>query len=1047
MKKLVTALMIVLPLVLLIALFTVTNVARITAQIPVTGIQISNKGDNGIFTFDIADYDSPMYEEDLGIEVLPFVASNREYTLSVTDAENGEKSDIVTLNDDGSFALNDAGVAKLTYTSNDGGYSDSIIFNISCSGVLELKKPTVADLQGNEYVLEEGTDTDYTVSVYSGTYNIVANCYPSTASSSQVRYTAQDPVAVDINEVSGKLNARFGGDHIIEISVEDAHGNQLIQTVKMHVEKSADLTLNAQPLSTSSNDATITAPLNSKTFTLYADCPAGTEQDAIMLTIKGISDNSCTYSVRKLDVSDTAFAIDVVLEKAYSDALSQTFSLVIYDKTYDFNVEFADYTFTIYSQYKTPDNGDILLFENTQTRLFISSEPENPNIRYTWKADIGFEDMISVLSQENGYCTIISPVRGRPRIIVICEEYKDGEWITVQTIEQRLSVAKRYTSLLFSENAQSYGLGTVAIANQKYDGNGNLVISDYESGFCAYNGKDKINPDEYSDIEFSTSNSSIADITQTEQGLFVQIKSTGEVTLKATYKYGDIMGVAPVTFTFNAVEGVEVSNYDQLKKASRAELRIVLAKDVYLGEDLFDRSANGSRTPKYDDATMKEKLLSYTEEIPTTFDWTYYKNTGSSSAPLLRYCFEFTNDFYGNGHILNAEYITNMTDTTDNLYDFAVFRGPLDFVSTSQGGIKVAAVKGQDNIVYLVRKDNITIDNTVLKGCDDESLYDNGDFNLSLLNYTGTTLEIMSDARLTNSRVMNGRTVVRIFGRADVSSDYVNPSDEKISVTIDGCILQNAREFILKIGTNRYMKDSSAADPSLTDSNGQPYSQYNSSACDSYAGDDYFMQNYVLTDVVLKDSTLRTSGLFTIGMESHFAGTMLNGGSQFKLEGWHDLAATSYPAYLHLVGDVKLLDWKPLSSVDSSTLIETPSSNGTNLAFLSLNISEMLQAVQTYGGYSNIIDVIDGEKYVHGGIAFYGGGKNYSMLDTSQYTFANMNEYNVNISILSQCDDSILKQQGQLLPLAAGTHDFRFIMFDATSEFRYPQQQEIKIET
>lgn len=74
MKKIVTALMIVLPLVFLIALFAVTNVASVTADISASSIRIGNKGDNGIFSFDIANYEHPMYESDLAVEVLPYKA-------------------------------------------------------------------------------------------------------------------------------------------------------------------------------------------------------------------------------------------------------------------------------------------------------------------------------------------------------------------------------------------------------------------------------------------------------------------------------------------------------------------------------------------------------------------------------------------------------------------------------------------------------------------------------------------------------------------------------------------------------------------------------------------------------------------------------------------------------------------------------------------------------------------------------------------------------------------------------------------------------------
>lgn len=44
---------------------------------------------------------------------------------------------------------------------------------------------------------------------------------------------------------------------------------------------------------------------------------------------------------------------------------------------------------------------------------------------------------------------------------------------------------------------------------------------------------------------------------------------------------------------------------------------------------------------------------------------------------------------------------------------------------------------------------------------------------------------------------------------------------------------------------------------------------------------------------------------------------------------------------------------------------------------MTLNIAEMLRAVKDNGGdtYKNIIATKDGTEYVHGGIAFYGGGK------------------------------------------------------------------------
>ncbi len=1049
MKKLVTALMIVLPLVLLIALFTVTNVTKIAADIPATGISINNRGDNGdgIFSFDIADYALPLYESDLGVEVQPLIASNRDYSLSVTD-QDGNPSDMVTVDESGAFQLNDVGVAKLTYTSKDGGYSDSVQFNISCTGVLGLIKPTLKDSHGNEIpVIEE--DGDFYANIFYDTYTLGANFYPTNNVVAQALYKAVDSEALTINEVSGELKANYSGNHLVEISTINAFGNEIKQTIELRVQKQdgADVVINSQP-SNKEGGVDVIVPLGANKFSLYVDCPTGTLESNVSISRK-VANSGDDFTLTRVGTS-TVFKIDYTLASAINDEQTIEFALVVNGETYSFDAIFASYKFTVTGNYAPLDDGSLLIFNGVETTLSITSDPQNANLRYTWSAHQDYVDMIEVESN-NSYGKVKASFNGINVITILVEEKQGDEWVQIDKIEKELTVARRYTSLLFAENGKTYGLGNLAIASGKYE-NGTLVDTDYASGFAVYDGKNKVEPNSagrYYGITFSSSNTSIASTNSTKDGLFIDVKATGLVTITVTYEYGDILGVAPATFTFQAVDGVSVANYADLTKASKANKQIVLDGDVYLGEDLFNRDENGTKlSAKYDDATMRAKLLECTGEIATTFDWTYYKNMGATEAPKVRYCFEFTNDFYGNGHTLNAEYIVNILDSTDIPYEYALFKGPLDFVSTSSEGIKIAAVKGQDNIVFLARKNNLVIDNAVLKGCDDSSLYDDGKLNLSLLNNFGTTLEVMNNATIKNCRVMNGRTVMRIFGKDNVAQDsQVNASQERINVTIEGCDLSNAREFILKVGTNRFMRELGPLDneddivPSLFNGT-KEYDKFNTSQNDEYANDEYFMQNYVLTDVTLKDSTLRTSGLFTIGMESHFGGAMLDGDAAIKLEGWKDLASTSYPAILRLVGDVKLLDWKPLDSVDSSTLIETAGSNGSNLAFLNLNINQMLQAVKTHGGneFNGIIDNIDGTNYVHGGIALYGGGKNYSIIDTSEYTFHEMSQFNVNIGILAKADDPVLQDQGNMLPLAAGKFDFRFFMFDANSTFKYQDQ-------
>ncbi|MDE6060928.1 MAG: hypothetical protein K2G31_05625, partial [Clostridia bacterium] len=665
-------------------------------------------------------------------------------------------------------------------------------------------------------------------------------------------------------------------------------------------------------------------------------------------------------------------------------------------------------------------------------------EPYDAHVLYTWNVD--GNSVFEISSASGDACFIKAVGVGEATLSLSWTSFDEDGNVTATGLETRALISMQgYSSILFAENADTYGMGNLAVASHRYE-NGTFEKNTYTAKFRAYDKSG--NPVAIENIDFISSDERLATVYSDRNAVYITAKGTGVVTVTAIWKYAYLFGINDATITFTAVDGVLVSSDEGLRAAYKNNRAAVLEKDIYLGEQLFDISSDGTRTPKYSDAQMREKLLSYTNEINTTADWTYYKNIGYAQ-PTVRYCLDITANLYGNGYTVNAEYITNTLDATDKPYEFSVFNGPLDFVATSSNGIKLAAVKGQDNIVFLVRTDGVTIDNAVLKGCDDKTLYDDGSINLSLLNNMGTTLEIMSDATVKNSRVMNGRTVLRAFGRYGVQEDSeVDIWAEKINVTVDNCILQNAREFILKTGTNRSLRGTlKTPAPSLLDASGNEYLDYNSPACDDYINDEFFTTNYVLTEITLKDSTLRTSGLFAVGVESHFAGPMLAGDDIFHLEGWQDLAATSYPALLRLVGKAVLDDWKEVSSIDSSTLIESDASRDS-LSFLSLNIAEMLKAVQEFGGeeYANLIAKNGNTSYAHGGIAFYGGGKNYSILDTSEYTFEKMNEYVVNLSILTKSSDNDLKQQGTLLPFAAGIESFRFVMFDATSEYSYDSQ-------
>ncbi len=1064
MKKLVTALIIVLPLLLAIALFAVTGFTRLATNVAATGIKINNAGDDGNYTFymDLANYSASnaLFERDLGVEVLPKIATNRKFSRQIA-SEDGEQTDIVTCDENGMFVPHGIGNAKVTYTSVDGNFKAGIMIVVTSSDVISFE-PTLSDVNGKSYELIKNNDGNYAANIPSGSYTLGAKSYPDIAPSS-INFASEDDVALGIDSVSGRFDARLSGKTTVTMAVGKAES----KTIELNVAKSGDVTVNGLDISSSPH---FSAPLNSASLKMYVETDPHIAVEELEI---GKHAYVMGYKFTPISGREGAFVLDLNLTSPFTSVTEDVrFSLIVGGVSHPLILDFADYSVFIHSASNPFGSEELILREDESLRFAISAAPSAPSLpdgmTFEWSLD---GDCAQIISSADKYADIKAVGVGEARLRVYWQ-YNGSSG----TEEMPIRVIKTYTSLVFGEAAQNYGLGELAIASNRYDDELNFTSSPYKANFIAKN-KAGGNSSDLEDIEFSLSDGTYAAVRTEGARVNIDIFHTGHITLTASWKYGERYGVNPATLTCTVVDGVRIGSanspideftaYLQLRKATQEGRQIVLEQDVRLGESLYERTADNSdylldsglKRAKYDDATMRQKLSAYTSELYTTADWTYYKNRGEEH-PQIRYALEFSNNVYGNGHSVSGEYITNHIDSYGQLYDYALFRGPLNFVAAALGAEDILSVKGQDNIVFLIRNDNVTLDNIVLMGCDDATLIGGDNLYLDALDNIGTTLEIMANAEIKNCRIRNGRTVVRAFGRYDVNADSpVDTAAEKISVTLDRCHLQNSREFLLKIGTNRFIRGSVGGDddnaPDLCHAGGTPYSGHNDDACDEYINDRYFMDNLVLTDITLKDSLLQNSGLFCIGVESHFSGELLADAANSSdptfsalaaslLVGWKDLAATSYPSALHLVGKVIMADWKDIDSVNSDTLIEVGQSEGLQELgkMFALNIGAMLREVAKNEDYADILSDNGGTQYAHGGIAFYGGGKNYGVLDCSKFDFEPLNTYCVNLSVLTHAEDTTLQNQGNLLPHAAGINDFRFAMYGSASKFGPGTQNE-----
>ena len=983
----------IIPIVFLIALFSVGKAAGVYADIPVTGIQITTQNEDGFIDVDVADYDPIAFLA----QVQPVNARNQKYSFEISGVGGDEAPEGFEIID-GKLHIDNVGKVKITAISAEKGFKDSVIVSAYSTKVLRIYPKVNGDEITSDVVLINGGENVFSAELYPENLSGETRIFEEIGGNHILK----------LNAVTGVAQALFSGETQVRITCpEGREGLEKVLTVKVNVDTdSTGFAVNGK-----SSGAKVTVKNKATTATLFVE----SKNDALEISDLTLPEGVTASGIER--ISENKFVLTLSFDKEFSDEeISGKVGAT------DFSLEFTEYNLDVRTSYYDGEGYEIKQKNNTKVTYVAYSESDDD-------ADVNFEiikgaDVIT-LERHGQFANITATKRGSAKIKITAKH--DGK--VIKEIEKTILVVPNVYSMEFADSAKEYGIENIlTIGGRKPSG-----IPDTRTIFVRVvtEAGAETFTDELMNVAFSDDKkfftckaqpATNADAVSAE----IRAMGTGLTTLNAELKnYNQYFGTnICAKIRLRAVkEGINVGNYEDLKKVTENGKIVVLTSDVMLGV-------------KNDGTAMTEdELKKDVKKFTTTYDKTYLENSGESKE--VQYLIEFRNHVYGNGFEINADKFTQCKDATGLP---KIFKGPLNFVAISS-----ASVKGQDNISFLVRTDNVLINNVVLKGCSDDSLLEeDGQFNLSKLNYVGTTLEIAKSAKLLNSRVSNGRTVVRIFaGGPKMGSPVVeveaafNVQEEKINVHIESCVLSNAREFILKIGSNRALKQVTAKQRFLLDANGDKYLPYD----DSNKTDKYFNDNYLINDVTLKNSVLETSGLFSVGMETHFSGEFLLGGT---ITTWKDCAATSYASALRIVGDVKMLDWKNLSNVDSSTLIEV---TGDANPWLSMNVAEMMKEVaKVKSECRDIILNVGGTEYVHGGIAFYGGGYNYSYLDLTRANdeTKQFGVYDVNISVLENSKDENIRNQGKMLPMAAGAGDFRFYLYNNKSSRNLSWQESIK---
>ncbi len=544
------------------------------------------------------------------------------------------------------------------------------------------------------------------------------------------------------------------------------------------------------------------------------------------------------------------------------------------------------------------------------------------------------------------------------------------------------------------------------------------------------------------------------------------------------------------TYRFNIIkDGVNIYSYNDLMMATNFSTngeKVVLQTNLESIKNTYKKDGDNYTDQLIDESTQlfgnydlntkkygfNDELYSHKTTYLKDFIEQYNKENNEDNTINLLSGIRVQKDFYGNGFTINLDNLAyphngKIDNTTGKLAPTSddYFFGPLALVTI--GDLKTPIVKAfaQDNSGIYIDGDNITInDLKVMNVSEQTNTYD--------YSFTGSVVDVNGkNNTIKNSIISNGRTIVRAF-----SSD---------NLTIDNCILKNAGEFILKLGSdkvNTYNKNQKLSfdynDTTFTDTFTHFFDTKMADAGSSIVADSvatgiimsdetnglykkalYAMQSYLDntsgiinsdgsinydSNITVKDTYFSNSGIFSIAFETAFNGIYLyNGMPSFikqtlsSLVTPNEVGRTSYPVKLTLEGDTRFYDYKNIDKIDTTSLIEERISSTFNRPDLSIDdYFPMKYILKDYAIKNNYVYAKDSINYLNTQVAYYGGGLNLSTLVNNitgnRNTFSDKIEVDVASAALDETYTSsasgLIKKLSKCVIFASGTNPFNFII-------------------
>lgn len=975
MNKKLILLILVLPLFLMLSIYTSTNSVGLNVKVPVSNIEVT---DEKVVYLNL-DNEEKHY---VNYSVYPITASNKQVVFSAEQFGSERFAELEYK--DGYIIPKSVGSAKVYLTTVDGGYKDSFIVTVESVGLQSI------ECSVEQTGLMVGTST-----------RIQTTFVPENFSNKELNYSSSNTAVATVSD-KGLIRGVGKGQAVITVSSQA--NSSIKDTIVVDVYNEDIMDLAQSEVFTIDTVGSIGISVN--TLEEF-------EIDYALYDTNNNLLNTSIFENAQFDVNGSQVTFNYTLKADFTGSAIIKFTITTDNEIREpFSRECVLHK--VNELQASYDSDEVLGYTTGATfalHNLISVNPENAEVVYEVEISDPSNPILEVVEASNKIrLKAIKPGVANVKIKVISSNLSQS--VTLK--DKKIVVLPK--GLIIEQSTKTFGIEDVwTVGKTEADGSASTCKLNFITST-------EVGSNFSQNFSYVTNLPNKVVVAPDGTINILDDQFNGLVDVYAKFE-SDGFSVTSQPYSFRAVgNGVNVRCFEDLYNLTKLQKVVVLQNEI---KQDFGFDLNGNAI--YNEQTV--------EKIKSTYDITHYKNLGKEQDAVVKVLISFKEDVYGNGYQINAHNVAYGLDSTDALKDSALFRGPRNFVSLTDSEGSAMSVKAQDNICFAVYE-NVSLNNVELKSCDLKA-DPNGNYDLTDLDYVGTTVEVLGDnVNINYCRLTNGRTVLRVFGDA-------NDNTKVINLNIKNSVLSFAREFIVRIGSNCFV-DGTKEDPSpYIDQNEKytfPAQKTYETLTEAQKAD--YENKYIKTFVNIKNSVLKDSGLFCIGMDSHFSGTALADGSGFLgglISSWYDLAKTSYGAKLTFEGDVRMYGWKDVEEIDSSTLIQVDLAENIKIedfefGDMKFDIKELIKDLandpeKTY--LNRIVYKKDGKQFVHGGIAFFGGGKNYSIFDINDYDFKILNGYEIRLSDINKTE----------LQLAAGNEAFYFLLNDSTTQGFLPDDQ------